>query len=381
MALVDAVRVESPTQRRRAFFTPLIDVLLLGGGALLLMPILLWAIPDDYNIRALGVGFLLSSAISHPHFAHSYQIFYRTFPAIVGGAGIHWLLRARYLWAGVGVPFLLVAFLTVALVRQDEQALGLAGNAMMFFVGWHYVKQGYGVLMVDAALRRSFFHDSDKRALQINAHLCWIVSWLAANRVVYQRDLWGLSFATVDAPDGLLWVGAAAVVVSTAYAAWTLLRHARSHRDAVPVAGIVAYVAALYPWVFLIREPVLVFCIPAMHALQYLVIVWRYQLNVESAKPDAASQPGWIKLGRFTPGKATLRLAAFVALGIALGYCCFCLIPTELSAAVPYDHGRFGDSLFVFVFYVLINIHHYFIDNAMWRKDNPHTLQHLFTHG
>ena len=36
MALVDAVQVESSTERRRAFFSPLIDVLLLGGGALLL---------------------------------------------------------------------------------------------------------------------------------------------------------------------------------------------------------------------------------------------------------------------------------------------------------------------------------------------------------
>jgi hypothetical protein len=381
MALVDVVRVEAPIQRRRAFFSPMLDFLLLGGGSLLLLPILLWVIPDDYNIRAIGVGFLLSTVINHPHFAHSYQIFYRTFPSIAFSTNTDWTLRARYLWAGVGAPLLLTAFLTNALVREDKQALGYAANAMMFIVGWHYVKQGYGVLMVDAALQRSFFQDSDKRVLQVNSYLCWIVAWLATNRVVYQRNLWGMSYATIDAPDGLLWVGAAAVTVSTFYAAWILLRHARAHRRAVPVTGIVAYVAALYPWVFLIGEPVLVFLIPAMHALQYLAIVWRYQINLESTKLDATARPDWVRLGRFVPSKAKLRFAGFVALGITLGYCGFCLIPTELSAAVPYDHEHFGDSIFVFVFYILINIHHYFIDNAMWRKENPHTLQHLFTHG
>ena len=51
--------------------------------------------------------------------------------------------------------------------------------------------------------------------------------------------------------------------------------------DKLAPNGDSAYVAALYPWLFLRWEPVIGVLIPAMHSLQYLLIVWRYQLNLE----------------------------------------------------------------------------------------------------
>ncbi len=83
MALVDAVQAGSIRQQSRAFFSPVFDFLCLGGGSLLLLPILIWVIPDNLNARALGFAILLANVINNPHFAYSYQIFYRTFRAIV----------------------------------------------------------------------------------------------------------------------------------------------------------------------------------------------------------------------------------------------------------------------------------------------------------
>ncbi len=380
MALVDAAQAGATRRQSRAFFSPAFDFLCLGGGALLLLPILAWMIPDSAHTSALFVGVLLSNVINQPHFAHSYQIFYRTFRAIASNPASDRKLHARYLWAGIGAPLLLALFFVVALTWGDTRTLGYAGNAMMFFVGWHYVKQGYGMLMVDAALRRGFFGEAEKKILLINSYVCWIVSWLAANDAVAERDFYHLAYATIDVPEGLLCLGAAALVITTLFAAWTLLRHAHAHRGSVPVNGIAAYVAALYPWIFMIREPVLGVFIPAMHSLQYLVIVWRYQLNLELAKPDAAEHPGPIKTPTFMPTKAILRFAGFAVRAIILGLLGFWVLPTALGMLVPYDHGQYGDYLFFFVFIVFINIHHYFIDNAMWRKENPHTLRHLFSH-
>jgi hypothetical protein len=30
------------------------------------------------------------------------------------------------------------------------------------------------------------------------------------------------------------------------------------------------------------------------------------------------------------------------------------------------------------MFYIFINIHHYFLDNVMWRRGNPDVQQHIF---
>ena len=34
--------------------------------------------------------------------------------------------------------------------------------------------------------------------------------------------------------------------------------------------------------------------------------------------------------------------------------------------------------MFLFVFWIFINVHHYFLDNVMWRRENPDTKKYLF---
>jgi hypothetical protein len=378
MALADAAQAGAVRQPSRAFFSPAFDFLCLGGGSLLLLPILTWVIPDNVHPNALYVAMLLAHVINHPHFAHSYQIFYRTFGAIVADPASDRKLYARYLWAGVGAPVLLALFFVASMAWGDARTLGYAGNAMGFFVGWHYVKQGYGMLMVDAALRRGYFGERQKKVLLVNSYACWILSWLLVNDRIGESNFWGLAYAMFDVPDILLWAGAGVLGATSLLAAWTLFRHARVHRGGIPVNGITAYVAALYPWLFLAREPVLGALIPAMHSLQYLLIVWRYQLNVEEAKPDSGDPVGWAKTPWITPTKAIVRFASFGVQAIILGALGFWGLPYVLGQIVPYDHAEYGDTLFFFVLIIFINIHHYFIDNAMWRKENPHTLRHLF---
>ena len=53
MALVDAVAAGAARQPRPAFFSPVVDFLCLGGGSLLLLPVLLWVIPDTLNGQTL----------------------------------------------------------------------------------------------------------------------------------------------------------------------------------------------------------------------------------------------------------------------------------------------------------------------------------------
>jgi hypothetical protein len=68
----------------------------------------------------------------------------------------------------------------------------------------------------------------------------------------------------------------------------------------------------------------------------------------------------------------------FIIGGAALGYLGFWLIPFMLTALVPYDKQVLGSSLFFFIVLVFINVHHYFLDNVMWRRGNPEVSKYLF---
>ena len=85
--------------------------------------------------------------------------------------------------------------------------------------------------------------------------------------------------------------------------------------------------------------------------------------------------------GLALPSKAVLRFALFVLVGIAMGFFGFWWVPLYLDSVVPYDRETFGGHMFLFMFWVFINVHHYFLDNVMWRRENPDTSRYLFSHG
>ena len=39
--------------------------------------------------------------------------------------------------------------------------------------------------------------------------------------------------------------------------------------------------------------------------------------------------------------------------------------------AFTHRDGVFGPTLFAFLFYIFINVHHYLLDNVMWGRGNP----------
>src|SRR5690606_2628343 len=119
-----------------------------------------------------------------------------------------------------------------------------------------------------------FFGEPHKKVLLWNSFAVWITSWLYINKAVSERDLWGLAYATFGVPDAAFWLALAAVAGTSAWSLLVMIRHSRAHGGRTPINGIAAYIAALYPWLFLGFEPVLGVLIPAMHSLQYQIIVW-----------------------------------------------------------------------------------------------------------
>jgi hypothetical protein len=136
---------------QKYLFGPVADFLMLGGSAFLILPVL-FLVPLEYEGVVAATMVFVAYLINYPHFAHSYQLFYRNFGRKVTGDGYDRGLQIRYIFAGIAVPLIMSGFFAYGAATANSRLLGYATNAMFFFVGWHYVKQGYGMLMVDAVL-------------------------------------------------------------------------------------------------------------------------------------------------------------------------------------------------------------------------------------
>src|SRR5437588_814659 len=110
-------------------------------------------------------------------------------------------LRLRYMVAGIAVPAALVAFLSGAALAQNARVLAYGANLMFFLVGWHYVKQGYGILIVDSVQKRLMFSDRAKSIFRANGYACWMVAWLGMNHAL-STGTWylGLTYFSLPIP-------------------------------------------------------------------------------------------------------------------------------------------------------------------------------------
>ena len=135
---------KAPAKPQQFLFNPALDFFFLGGVTFLIFPLML-LVPDSKYNTVLGVTIVIAYIINYPHFASSYQIFYRGFRAKAFGDKLNRSLRMRYIFAGLIAPAFLIALLAVGLMQSDTHFLGYTANIMVFLVGWHYyAKQAYG---------------------------------------------------------------------------------------------------------------------------------------------------------------------------------------------------------------------------------------------
>ena len=374
-----------PGTRRRHLYNRWVDFLVLGGGSWIVMGAMAAFYPRDEESRLAlaAVMMFVAHFVNHPHFAHSYQIFYSGFLRKAFAFGPGDALGRRYRFAGVMVPAVLIAFFAATLLQGSAALLGLAANAMFFTVGWHYAKQGFGILMLDSAYKGVAFDARERRNLLVNTHLSWITFYLMTNNAVAAKNYWGLSYYAFDTPDALLWTMAAVTAASLVVVARDMLgKWRRGH--ALPLNGIIAYITSVYVWLVLARfDPLLLLLAPAFHSLQYLGVVWRRQINVEGervrdsagvARAGTGSAVRWRRWLKSTP----FALARFAVVGGLLGAAGFWWAPEFLDAHAGYDAALFGATAFLFMGWTFINIHHYFIDAVIWRRENADTRRYLF---
>lgn len=349
------------------------DYLFFGGLSLLVF-ILLEVFSESLNFSALVVLMMvLANFVNHPHFAHSYQLFYRSWGTVLklGSVGVRW----RWWFAGVGFPFLSLLYFYIGWQQyRDGNALllALSVNLMGLLVGWHYVKQGFGICMTDAATKRCYWSAPTRQALLWNAYVCWACTWLIVNGSSAGSMLWGVAGIDVNIPSWLILIACLVVVFAAAWVGVLVSRDIRSWRGRgltlrqQPLAGLLAYLVSIYAWsIFGVLKPAFLLVIPFFHSLQYMAVVWRYNRG---------------RLAVVGEVNTITRRLGFYGYGVLLGGAAFWLLPALLewhvNGVVP--SGLYSAAPFLFMAWVFINIHHYVIDNSLWRKDNPLVNQYLF---
>lgn len=366
--------IEAPKAAARgdgqAIVHPWVDFLCLGGGSLVLIPVAM-QMPEAAVPAMIALMWMLADVLNHPHFAASYQIFYRGYRQKAFGDRLGTGMRVRYLVAGIVVPAALILFFAASFALQSAVMLGWAGNLMLFLVGWHYTKQGYGMLMVDSVYRRRFFNDREKLILRYNTYACWILFWLGMNWYFSEREMWGLSYFSFDVPQPALWAASAVAALTTTLTLKVFLTRLAPGKGGLPVSGTVAYLVSLYFWALARFNPLAIIFVPAFHSLQYLVIVWRFETNRAAiSAEEGGSAPA--------AGAARWPVMRFAIVAFVLGLSGFYWLPRLFDQVVSYDTDVFGPAAFMFMFWIFINIHHYFVDNVIWRRENPDTARFLF---
>jgi hypothetical protein len=267
------------------------------------------------------------------------------------------------------VPAALLLWIGVALSTKSAPLLGLLIQLMFLLVGWHYVKQGFGVLNVLAGRRGVRFSATERRVILAHCLLGWAHAWASpaeSGRLLEEK---GVVYTAIAHGVLLERVTLGLFVASAVALALVLIRKSRREGPLplwTPLAGLLVSV-----WVWTVYssvDPLMVYVIPALHSLQYLYFVWLLKRN--EARAVERSQ-------LFGPSvKQRLLVLALSALG--LGFLLFHALPQILDGALSDRRATtdLGATPYFAAIFAFVNIHHYFMDTVIWRRENP-SARHL----
>jgi hypothetical protein len=402
LGIVNVATVEAPPPQiepapvrplaPRALTTRFLDFWLLGGASIAVWLIMVavqgfrasWAIDQHFkNLTYTAAS--LSLLINYPHFLISYKLAYRRGRPFIA---THW-------WQLIVVPLALVAVFAVAFVAYERPVgtlplvSGITGtiggwagigrvlsgprlgdllftgvfNFMMLTVGWHYTKQVFGCMMVYAYYDGYALTPAQRNLTRRALLTIWVMNFAHTNiggseNVFSQFRYYSFDLPDIAAPLSVLLVGAGFVLVGYKVF-WTNYRE----RGVLPgVNMLVPFIALYIWWLPQTRQYEFYFLLtPMFHSLQYLAFVYK----MEDTR---------LRAERHREVKAT----ALVIGVILAGWLAFEMLPNSLDNAL----GTFRAWQMFFFFtaaMLFINIHHYFIDNVLWRFRDPQVRAYLLS--
>jgi hypothetical protein len=356
-----------------------LEFLVVGGGTLLLLPIC-WLCRtllglDEGELLMGALAFHAASLINDPHFSVTYLLFYDRVKQRALGEAYPSRQRLRYWIAGVVVPLALVVWAAVAIANHSARSLGFMIQLMFVLVGWHYVKQGFGVLSVLSRRRGFRWSASTRRCILLHCLAGWAYAWASPFDPGTKSVVSGVFYVTLPHPPGLERATQVLFFASAALAAGAVAREWRAQKRVPPLAALAGLFISVWLWTVYTRlDPLLAFWIPALHSLQYLYFVGLLRRNAARA---AAGPPTF-------KGDVGRTLGVLAASAVGLGWLLLRGLPAWLDAALvlpaPSDRAiaAVGPTPYLAAFTAVVNIHHYFMDSVLWRREHDE-IRHLFS--
>jgi uncharacterized membrane protein YhdT len=365
------------------------DFLLLGG-----LSILIW-IPvyflqdtiNQANLLATGLAAMALSLaywVNFPHFMASYKLAYtqgnefitRTWfqlifvpIALVIALSISFNFWSASITNSGFVLFINGTFEFLGLNTRIGQhpsfgpeILGLLVMLMFFTVGWHYSKQAFGCMMVYAKIDNYRMSIIERNIIRYALLSTWWVTWLYSNCSEGTYPFYGLEIYRFNLP--YVWFQASYVIVSLMFlAVIAIFVRIYLREKKLPSVNFLVPMAALLIWhIPLFGNPQFFYVLAFFHSLQYFPFV----AKVEQTRYERDNRP-----------KANTRLLVFFGIMMLLGFLSFDYIPNSLDQ-MRTSFSVYHASFFMISFLIFINIHHYFIDNVLWRFKNKEVRNLLF---
>ncbi len=349
----------------------LVEFLLVGGITPFLFP-LAWLLRravglDDAQLAVGFTTFYAAHLINDPHFSVTYILFYKRVHARAFGTEYSAAQRARYIAAGFVVPVALAAWAVIALRTKSPHTLGLMIQLMFLSVGWHYVKQGFGVMIALSARRGVRFTKTERWAILAHCLTGWFYAWASPFDPGREVEEKGVVYMTVRHPHGLELATHVIFLLTIIPLAFVLIRKWRREGRLPIVTPLVALLSSIWAWsIYSSIDPVVVYIVPALHSIQYLYFVWLMKRNQAR---ELEGPPHFVSVN--------VRIVTIALGAVLLGWVLFHGAPSFFDDAFVSKRAALDSPLgatpYFAAIYAFVNIHHYFMDSVIWRRENPET--------
>lgn len=342
--------------------TPQLDFWLLGGISILFFFASLFMSYPHFHPYELKLLFFLNFIVNFPHFLLSYQLLYFDFRNLI-------FKKFRFFWAGLIVPIILIGLLFLASAFNPNDTLGYFVNALYFFVGWHYIKQIFGTIIVTNALQQFFYTPQQRFFLKLNLYALWSISWVWNNINGSLAIFEGVIYRELNIPRYWVLCCFGAIILTFIPVFCVHLKKYRKENSKPALPAVICFVSAYFWFIPLFYNPIFFPCIAFFHSLQYLPFVYAFRRNKLRQEMFFNSDK---------KHQYFFKHYGYLFFSIILGALFFHFLPQYIDRKNLFDFDLYGPTIAMFYFVIFLNIHHYFIDNVIWRKDNEEIKKYLF---
>lgn len=348
---------------------PLVDVLMMGGLSIIFFVGVHFFVEPSSRIDKIGwLMFYLSFAVNYPHFMASYVLIYKDYRSEL-------FTNWKFTWAGIIAPALLVSAMVglslYAVSQNDISYLGYLPSLMFFLVGHHYVKQVYGCVIVSSAKKKFYFRKAECLSLWASMYSVWMMSFISSNiYIINTHKFYGIEYKTLGLDARWLTVVYAVTFLTASIFLGLMVKRYIKDGKILPLSAWTALVAIYLWYIPAFYNAHYYYMIPFFHSLQYLLFSISFYKNKACDHSSGFEDPSVARADFLK------KLGGFVALIVVLGFLFWQFIPNQLNSRIKVS-PLLGPTIFIFCFQIFLNLHHYLIDNVIWRKDNEQMKKYI----